>query len=106
MLSINQLIAYTTAMTTFKIRQSKEPIYLAKRMGLHQSRVEGYGHALRNPHNLTRIDFDLSTAREGYFYRSGLIWSSMPLALKQETHESHFENLLMQYIQEKIPAIP
>ena len=33
-LSINQMVTYTTLTTFFKIRITKEPVYLAKRMGL------------------------------------------------------------------------
>ena len=60
------------------------------------------GHALGNPHN-NAVTLTCQLPESDTFT---CLWSSMPLSLKQETRESHFENLLMQWIQEKIPAIP
>ena len=60
MLSVHQLIAYSTIVTTFKIRKSKEPLYLANRLGFTEG--EEIGHFHRRQHEIP-IDFKLETAQ-------------------------------------------
>ena len=59
-LSINQIVAHTTLMSIFKIKNSGEPKYLAERLGL---RSGGTNLGLRNPHDI-QIDFKKALEKE------------------------------------------
>ena len=105
-LSINQLIAFTTTLTFFKIRQAKEPVYLATRMGLYQEEqndelVNRTRHGFKST-----IKFDLMRAREGFLYRGECLWSMLPLELRQETCLSTFRYKLKDWTRCKIPPLP
>ena len=104
-LSINQLIAFTTTLTFFKIRQTKEPVYLATRMGLYLEQnneiVNRTRHGLKNT-----IIFDLMRAREGFLYRGEYLWPLLPLELRQETRLSTFRYKLKDWTRNKIPPLP
>ena len=63
MLSVNQFIAYSVMTTLFKVKQSKEPFYLANRLGFIQNNTRGCTH--RRQHDI-KIDFHLATARESF----------------------------------------
>ena len=102
MLSINQLIYYTTLMTTFKVKTSGKPLYLAQRLGFLE--VSGR-RTLRNQTN-NPIDFKLSTARQGFMYRAAKGWACLPEHLKLETHERPFKTGLRKWIISNIPALP
>ena len=81
MLSVNQLIAYSVITTLFKIKQSKEPLYLANRLGfINNSNTRGRsGH---RQHDIN-IDFCLATSREGFMYQAGKCWNSRPQTRNQ-----------------------
>ena len=102
MLSINQLIHYTTLTTCFKVKKSTKPLYLAQRLGFLDAPVR------RNLRKQTKtpVDFDLSTARQGYMYRAAKGWSSLPVHLKEETRERPFKKGLRKWVALNVPPLP
>ena len=102
MLSINQLISFTTTMTTFKIKQSKKPIYLAQRLGFLDDSGQ---HSRRNQETIL-INFKLSTARQGFMYRAAKAWSCLPIQLKLEKNQQAFETGLRKWVLMNIQALP
>ena len=105
-LSINQLVAFTTIMTFFKIRLTKEPFYLARRMGMFDESVDLIAMRTRHGKDSKRIEFDLSRAREGFLYRGSFLWSLLPPSLQKEKKVSKFRKALKDWIKLKIPALP
>ena len=93
MLSVNQLVAYTTIMIAYKVQQAKEPKYLADKLKM-------------NTGGRINIYFKLSRAREGFMYRAGKCYSQLPPELKLETEAGPFKSKLRKWIREVIPAIP
>ena len=93
MLSVNQLVAYTTLMIAHKVQVSKEPKYLADRLK-------------PNAGGRINIFFKLSRSREGYMYRAGKCFSLLPPELKLETKKGVFKKKLRKWVKENIPAIP
>ena len=93
MLSVNQLIAYTTMMIVFKVHDSSEPVYLAKRLKMNNS-------------GRINIHFTLSRAREGFMYRAAKSFSSLPKKIQTETKIKIFKTKLKDWIKSNIPAIP
>ena len=104
MLSVNQLIAFSVMTTLFKIKQSKEPFYLAKRLGFIQN-DNTRGRAHRRQHDI-KIDFHLATARESFMYQAGKCWNSLPLDIKLENRGKVFKTRLTEWIKLHIIAIP
>ena len=93
MLSVNQLVAYTTMMIVFKVHDSSEPVYLAKRLKI-------------NAGGRININFNLSRAREGFMYRAAKSFSSLPTEIKTESKIRIFKTKLKEWIKSNIPAIP
>ena len=102
-LSINQLIAYTSIMTIFKIKQFKEPLYLARRLGFMNNERGG---AQRRRHNINQINFNSARGREGLLYRGEKLWNSLDQQLKTEENIKIFKQELRKWVLDKIPALP
>ena len=83
MLSVNQLIAYTTVMTIFKVKKSGEPSYLADRLKVGQQ------HYRRAEH--ITVNYNLSMARECFFYRGAKLWNLLPDNLKNQNSVTTFK---------------
>ena len=101
MLSINQLIAFSTNLITFKVRRTGQPVYLAKQLNTKES----IRSTRQNQHDI-KINFHLSTAREGFVYKAPKLWSYLPVSLKLEINEASFKSKLKSWCQENIPALP
>ena len=101
MLSINQLIHYTTLTTCFKVKKSAKPLHLAQHLGFLDVPVRRH---LRNETNT--VDFDLSTARQGFLYRAAKGWSSLPVHLKEESRERPFKKGLRKWVVQHVPPLP
>ena len=102
-LSINQLIAYTSIMTIFKIKQFREPLYLARRLGFTNN---ARGGAQRRRHDNVQIDFNSARGREGILYRGAKLWNSLDHHLKNEVSMKTFKQELRKWVLNNIPALP
>ena len=98
MLSVNQLVAFSTITTVFKIKQSGEPVYLAQKLKQQQ------GRDLR--HRDIRINFNLARAREGFLYRGKILFNALPHSIQMENRVGRFKKLMKKWIKEFIPAVP
>ena len=68
-LTVNQLIVYHTLITVFKVRQTKEPEYLAKCL-CRESRVGTNRIIVENP--------KLELVKKSFTYRGSVQWNSLP----------------------------
>lgn len=93
MLSVNQLVVFSTIMIVFKVQHTGEPKYLDNRLKMN------YGGRIN-------IHFNLSRAREGFMYRASKCFSSLPPDIKSETKEGLFKSKVRLWIKSTIPAIP
>ena len=100
MLSVNQLIAFSTIMTTYKIRKQNNPLYLAVQLGTNNSRP-----TQRNQQNIN-VNFNLTTGRQGFMYRAAREWSNLPLSLKLQNNASAFKKGAKKWVLSNIPAVP
>ena len=86
-LSVQQMIAYQTAVTTFKIIQSNKPSYLAKKL-----KVRKEGMSLRGGRgSVVHSDHSLSIAREGFLYRGATLINKLDASLRNETKLEMFK---------------
>ena len=97
---MNQLVAYMTIMTVFKMKKSGEPTYLASRLGFNN---EG-GRRLR--HQNINVNFKLARGREGFVYRGKYLFNALPLSTKTEEKVGRFKKLAKRWVQQNIPAVP
>ena len=103
MLSINQLVAYTTLVSIFKIKKSQKPRYLAERFGfLNQNEIS----INRRQGNTNSIYFKLARSREGMVYQGSKLFNSLDPSLKMETNEKRFKKNVKKWILNEIPQIP
>ena len=106
MLSVNQLVAYTTLVTVYKVLLSGEPRYLAERLYSGQRGQHGARQETRQNLDIN-VHFNLGVAREGFLYRGGKLWNMLPPALKLQTNTvSVFKKLVKMWIKENVPALP
>ena len=99
-LSVNQLVAYTTIKTVFKIKQSGEPCYLADRL---MPRVNQQV-TTRNKQTIS-LDFKLGRAREGFLYRGKMLYNALPDSIKSESKWPIFKKIAKEWIQGNIPPV-
>lgn len=84
-LSVNQLIAYKTLTTIFKIKKSCQRRYLANRLSFErQQDVNGGILAHRRLYDFTNIDFRLARGRESLLYCGVKLWNLLDLTLRTE----------------------
>ena len=104
MMSVHQLIGYHTLLTVQKTLTSRKPEYIWDRLSLQQAggnRVV----ALRQV-NKTRVDQRLTISREGFMYRGGLLWNSLPVNLRMIGDTPKFKRDVKTWVKEAIPVKP
>ena len=105
-LSVNQLIAYTTLITIFKIKRAGEPKYLAERLGFIGKQRTGTGIVAQRNQSDIHINFRLACSREGMIYQGSKLWNSLDGPLKTEENVRIFKKLTKAWIKQHIPLIP
>ena len=90
-LTVGQLVVYHTLLTVFRIRNTKEPEYLAYAM-CNDSR----GGRVRLP------NFNLQIAQRSFTYRGAQYWNMLPEVIRCSSKESEFKNLSKQWVLKNI----
>ena len=93
-LSIQQMIAYHTAVLTYKVINSGKPSYLSKRMKRGRS---GY---------IEQTNLRLSISREGFIHRGPCIFNKLDKNLRNEPRIDRFKVALRKWIKENIAIKP
>ena len=91
-LTVKQLIVYHTLLAVYKIRQSREPEYLA--------------NFLLNDNRLGSIivpNTTLGLAKKSFVWRGSENWNSLPLDLRKSSKVGTFKKCAKQWIIENIP---
>ena len=99
-LSVQQLIAYQTAMSVYKILRTGKPSYLAKKLTMTTRNLRG------NQGNINQGRKSLSISKEGFLYRGALLFNSLEADVRREPKLERFKELLKKWIKDKIPAKP
>ena len=102
MLSVNQLIAYRTIVSIYKIKNSDEPTYLANKLAATRNQVMQLRHRQRN----TGVNFNKARGKEGFLYRGRILFNALPISTQSADRISNFKKLTKQWIVQNIPAIP
>ena len=99
-LSIHQMIAYHTALTTYKIVQSGKPSYIAAKLKI-RSRNTRQGRGMIVP-----PDYRLSIAREGFIYRGAQLMNILHDDLRNESNIHKFKRGVKDWVKENISVKP
>ena len=86
-LSVKQLLFYHTALTTYRIRKSKEPEYLYNQMSRDNFRG-----------NLVVPNTSLSLAKQSYCYRGAEDWNRIPHVIRNQEKLTKFKMDLRSWI--------
>ena len=91
-LTVNQLIAYHTLITVYRVRKTQEPEDLA----LMLSRDNHNGHIILK-------NTQLGLYRNSFVFRGSLLWNKLPPILRKETKLIKFKKSLRNWVLENIP---
>ena len=92
-LTVYQLIAYHTLIAVFRVRQSKEPEYLAGIL----TRDNRQG-------NIVMENTRLVLYRDSFVFRGSVMWNELPKTLKTEKKIARFKLGLRKWVLENIPG--
>ena len=95
-LSVQQLIAYTSLVTAQKSIVNHEPAYLADKLKCSP----------RNSNILLPPNYKLSVSRNGFFYRTVILFNNLPVDLQVRMDPKEFKRRAKAWIMENIPAKP
>ena len=101
-LSIQQMIAYQTAVMAHKIVKTKKPEYLASK--IQERNV--YGGLRGRWGSIGQPSYTLSISKEGFLYRAATILNMMEENLRTEPRIEIFKTSTKVWVKEKIPIKP
>ena len=101
-LSIHQLIAYFTAVNTYKIIQSGKPVYIANKM---KPRL-GNWNTRQGANTLNIPRYRLNIAREGFIFRGATIFNKLDENLRKEPMLQNFKNGVRKWVESHISIKP
>ena len=99
-LSVHQLTAFTTLLSTQKSIYHQKPDYFAKRFKLNSSSEENV-----LPQTL-RIRANLTITRGGYFYRAATLWNLLPIKMKTKIKPMMFKKHAKDWVKRNIRSKP
>ena len=103
-LSIHQLIAYHTLVMVKKIKSSKKPRYLDRRLPF--TTLEDNIAGPRRQLNKIHVRQSLSISRAGFVYRGALLWNSLPDQLRTMENLGGFKSVVKTWVERSVAIKP
>ena len=100
-LSVQQLTAYHTVSTMFKIMKNKEPIYIYETL-LQSKHTDDRARAP----TLFQPSYNLSPSRQSFIYQAQKLFSLLPESITNSKNLNTFKKSVKNWIKLKIPAMP
>ena len=100
-LSVQQLAAYHTLVTTFKVLLNKEPVYIFNNLSQNTNNFE----ITRAP-NAFHPRYKLSTTRQGFMYQAQKLYNLLPASISRSENPIIFKNAVKPWIKLNIPVMP
>ena len=101
-LSIHQLVAYQTAVSTYKIVQSGKPAYISNKM-----KPRLMNHNTRQGANILNVPkYKLNIAREGFIFRGATIYNKLDEHLRTEPKVHKFKEGVRKWVMNNISIKP
>ena len=96
------MIAYQTAVSTYKIIKSGKPTYIAMKMKGRQMNI-----ATRQGASTVSVPgYKLNIAREGFIYRGATIFNKLDVNIRTESKLSKFKLEVRKWVKKNIPIKP
>ena len=99
-LSIHQMVAYQTAVTTYKIVKSGKPSYIADKMR-QRNLVTRHGDC-----TVLQPRYSLNIAREGFVYRGAALFNKLGESLRKESKLLKFKTDVREWVKTNISIRP
>ena len=101
-LSIQQMIAYQTAVAGFRVMKSNKPVYIANKM-----KVKNVNVKLRGRHgSIFQPGYSLYIAKEGFIYRAASIINKLDDNLRNEENLAKFKVGTQEWVKNNIAVKP
>ena len=100
-LSVQQLAAYHTLVTTFKVLLNKEPVYIFNNLSQNTNNFE----ITRAP-TAFHPRYKLSTTRQGFMYQAQKLYNLLPASISRSENPIIFKNAVKPWIKLNIPVMP
>ena len=101
-LSIHQMVAYQTAVSTYKIIKSGKPSYIANKMKLKTTNRD-----TRQGRGKVQIpNYTLNIAREGFIYRGATVFNKLDEKLRTEPKLAKFKEGVKKWVRKNISIKP
>ena len=101
-LSVHQLVAYHSAVQVFKIRESQKPSYHFERL-FARSQSSRYSSSSTEAN---RIDYEMSLARNSFFFQASRIWNSLPQPVQLSRNVNTFKSSCKTWVKRNIAMRP
>ena len=101
-LSVHQLVAYHSAVQVFKIRESQKPSYHFERL-FARSQSSRYSSSSTEAN---RIDYEISLARNSFFFQASRIWNSLPQPVQLSRNVNTFKSSCKTWVKRNIAMRP
>ena len=101
-LSIHQMVAYQTAVSTYKIIKSGKPSYIAAKMNLRHTNL----NTRQGVDIVQHPRYTLNIAREGFIYRGATIYNKLDECLRNETKLQRFKDGVREWVKTNITIRP
>ena len=101
-LSIHQMIAYQTAVNTYKIIKSGKPTYVAMKMKGRQLSMA----TRQSASTVTVPGYKLNLAREGFIFRGATLFNKLDVNIRTEPKLSKFKLEVKKWVKRNIPIKP
>ena len=102
-LSVHQLIAYHSLLTTHKSIFKKRPVYISDKFKVNrtQDQIGPSRHI-----NTVNISGKLTISQSGFMVRSGRLWNQLPVDVRQTECYNSFKSKIKKWISSNIKVRP
>ena len=101
-LSVHQMVAFQTAVGTYKIVKSGKPKYLATRLRVKQANL----NTRHGAGTVVTPGYRLNIAREGFIYRGAQVYNKLDARLRSEPKLESFKTGLRKWVKNNIAVKP
>ena len=101
-LSVHQMVAYQTAVATYKIVKSGKPKYIAEKMQARQMKLN-----IRQGGGTVKLPgYTLNIAREGFIYRGASLFNKLDVSLRKEPKLEKFKVGVKEWVKQNVTIKP
>ena len=101
-LSVHQMVAYQTAVSSHTIVSSGKPLYIASKLRGRQLNMD----TRHGESSVIQPSYGINLAKEGFIYRGAAIYNKLDVNLRKETKLEKFKAGAKEWVKANIPVKP